>query len=75
MKRSTFVVFEILFAALFVSVLISDVSFKVLFAKAFILLMFANGIWHIFWALSEKKYVPGLITAPFHLLIFAWYFF
>ncbi len=74
MRRSTFVIFEIAFTALFLSALFFSPSFEVMFAKAFIALMFANGIWHIFWAGSEKRYVPGLITAPLHVLNFIIYF-
>ncbi len=36
----------------------------------FIPLMFANGVQHLVWAGSVKKYVPGLITAPIHILLF-----
>ena len=73
-SRAVFVSFEIVFSALFLYVLFFQPSFYVIFAKAFILLMFANGIWHLFWGWSERQYVPGLITAPFHILNSAIYF-
>src|SRR3989339_1013415 len=41
----------------------------------FILLMFANGIEHVVWYMWEKKYVPGLLTAPVHIIIFIAFFF
>jgi len=37
--------------------------------------MFANGIWHIVWWAIEKKYVPGLLTAPLHLIAFIYFYF
>ena len=33
----------------------------------YILLMFANAIQHLVWFGINKKYVPGLVTALFHL--------
>lgn len=74
MNRVTFVSFEIIFSLLFLFVLFFDPTFQIVFAKAFLMLMFANGIWHLFWGWSEKRYVPGLVTAPFHVLNFAIYF-
>ncbi len=41
----------------------------------FIVLMFANGIQHIVWFALEKKYVPGLITAPMHVILFLVYYY
>jgi Protein of unknown function with HXXEE motif len=74
MKRSTFISFETLFTLLFLSVLFISLPFQEIFAKTFLLSMFANGIWHIFWAGSEKRYVPGLITAPLHVINSAFFF-
>lgn len=68
MSRTTFVAFEIVFSLVFLYVLFFQPSFYEIFAKAFLLLMFANGIWHLFWGWNEKRYVPGVITAPFHVL-------
>lgn len=36
----------------------------------FVLLMFANGIEHVVWFMTEKKYVPGLYTAIIHIVSF-----
>ncbi len=74
MSRATFVLFELLFSLLFLYVLVAAPSFQDTFARVFLLLMFANGVWHLFWAGSEKTYVPGLITAPLHILNSAIYF-
>jgi len=41
----------------------------------FILLMFANGVEHLIWAGSAKKYVPGLLTAPIHVILFLIFYF
>ena len=40
----------------------------------FALAMLVNGVGHIVWGLVERKYVPGLITAPLFLAIFVMYF-
>ncbi|OGD81596.1 hypothetical protein A2572_04425 [Candidatus Collierbacteria bacterium RIFOXYD1_FULL_40_9] len=73
-SRATFVTFEVLFSLLFLYTLLFQPSFYAAFAKAFLLLMFANGVWHLFWGWSDRRYVPGLITAPFHILNSAIYF-
>lgn len=36
----------------------------------FLALMFANGVQHLVWVGSVKKYVPGLLTAPIHIIVF-----
>ena len=74
MERITFVSFEILFTLLFLSIFILNPISGAFFIKIFMLIMFANGIWHLFWAGSEKKYVPGLITAPLHIINFIFYY-
>lgn len=40
------------------------------FLVLFIVLMFANGVEHLVWWAFVKKYVPGLITAPIHVVLF-----
>lgn len=74
MKRITFISFEISFSLLFLYVLLFTPSFQIEFAKIFLMIMFANGVWHLFWAGSEKRYVPGLITAQLHVVNFIIYF-
>jgi hypothetical protein len=49
---------------------IADFSYKELLQSFFLALMFANGVQHVVWAGVVKKYVPGLITAPIHILVF-----
>jgi hypothetical protein len=68
MKRVTFISFEILFSLLFLYVLLFAPTYQLIFAKLFLLTMFANGVWHIFWGWSDRKYVPGLVTAPLHII-------
>lgn len=41
----------------------------------FFALMFANGVQHIVWFGFKKKYVPGLITAPIHVVLFLIFYF
>jgi hypothetical protein len=42
--------------------------FRLFLLNIFTLLMFANGVEHIVWYMWEKKYIPGLLTAPIHVL-------
>lgn len=66
-----FLVFELSFSALWVAVLIfPNFPNRVFWQELFLVLMFANGVQHLVWAGSVKKYVPGLITAPLHLITF-----
>jgi hypothetical protein len=37
--------------------------------------MFTNGIWHIAWWGIEKKYVPGLVTAPLFVIAFSIFYY
>jgi hypothetical protein len=44
---------------------------------SFNILMFANGLWHVVWCWfgeKGKNYVPGLVTAPLHILTFLLYY-
>ncbi|MFA9288412.1 MAG: HXXEE domain-containing protein [Weeksellaceae bacterium] len=71
-----FLLFEILFTALWISVLLFQAfPYREIFQASFMVLMFANGIQHLIWARIEKKYVPGLILAPMHVVIFLLYYF
>jgi len=40
----------------------------------FLSLMLLNGSQRIAWAITAKRYVPGLFTAPFHLVNFALFY-
>lgn len=76
MKRSTFILFEIGFMLFWVIVYFSNPSTtRTYLMGIFSLLMFANGIWHMVWWALEKKYVPGLATAPLFVIIFSLFFF
>lgn len=71
MPQNFFVTFEILFSVLLLLVIfIKNIPGRDIFMVAFNGLMFANGIWHCMWAGIERKYVPGLITAPFFIITF-----
>ena len=56
-------------------IFIPNFPFRFPLLGLFILLMFANGIEHVVWYMWEKKYVPGLLTAPVHIIIFIVFFF
>lgn len=71
MSFYTFLVFEILFTLFWILVgTVHNFPYRELFEGFFLALMFANGVQHLVWAGVVKKYVPGLITAPIHILVF-----
>lgn len=75
MPRSVFISFEVLFSlAIIVYIAKPNLPYAHAVMPAFNLLMMINGIGHIVWALVVKKYVPGLITAPFFVVTFGFYF-
>lgn len=64
-----FLAFEVSFTAFWAFVLLSPgFPYRLLLLYFFIALMLANGIQHIVWWLFVKRYVPGLITAPVHII-------
>jgi hypothetical protein len=68
-----FVCFEILFLSFWTFIGISpDLLFRKQLMLSFNCLMLINGIQHLLWAASKKQYVPGLMTAPFFIIILAW---
>ncbi len=71
-----FLAFEITHNILWISVFVID-SFpgRLQLIKFFLVLMFANGIQHVVWAGSVKKYVPGLATALLHIVNFTIFYF
>ncbi|PIN76128.1 hypothetical protein COV18_00750 [Candidatus Woesearchaeota archaeon CG10_big_fil_rev_8_21_14_0_10_37_12] len=76
MRLSTFILFEILFFGFFLAVfLISGFPAREQIMAFFNILMFANGSWHLVWWGIEKKYVPGLFTAPFFVILFLMFYF
>jgi hypothetical protein len=73
---NTFLLFEIVFTLFWASVIfIGNIPFRKHLLLFFIALMFANGIQHLVWFGSEKKYVPGLITGLIHIIAFLAFFF
>ena len=76
MSREFFVTVEILFSALLILMFfIPTLPYRYQFMVFFNWFMFANGIWHMMWAAIEKRYVPGLITAPFFIIVFSIFYF
>lgn len=76
MPRWVFVTFELVFSAVIVSyALWPDLPFSSLVMPSFVLIMLINGIGHIVWGLIERRYVPGLVTAPFFIVLFTVYYF
>ena len=63
------IVFQISFSIIF---LINNFIGKTEVMIFFIILMLANGVWHIvwFWFFEKGKYVPGLLTATLFIIAF-----
>lgn len=71
-----FLAFEIVFTALWVIIFLArDLSFRSELLAFFMILMFANGVWHITWSRIKGRYVPGLITAFLHVISFLAFYF
>ena len=76
MSRRFFIIMEILLSVFVISIIfIKTYPYRIYLMSTFNIIMFANGIWHITGAALTKKYVPGLITAPFAVVLFLIYYF
>ncbi|MEK7156471.1 MAG: HXXEE domain-containing protein [Patescibacteria group bacterium] len=75
MPFKTFLLFEIVFSAFWIAVLILSFPNKEFLQLLFLALMFANGVQHIVWWGVAKQYVPGLMTAPLHIAVFLIFYF
>jgi len=79
MSSRFFLYFEILFFLFWLSVLLITIfPYRNIFMSImsiFILLMFVNGLWHVVWWGINKKYVPGLFTEPFYIVVFIIFYF
>ncbi len=65
-----FLTFEICFNVFWALVLlVPQFPNRVSLLYFFIALMLANGLQHIIWMGFTKKYVPGLMTAPIHIIL------
>ncbi len=76
MPFKIFLSFEIFFSLFWGSVLFQKTfPYRENLLVFFTVLMFANGVQHIVWWGTVKKYVPGLITAFAHIAVFLIFFF
>lgn len=76
MKFRTFLSFEIVHNLFWLLVLLLPTfPFRIQFLAFFIIEMLANGIEHVIWAGTVKKYVPGLLSAPIHIILFLIFYF
>ncbi len=76
MSFKVFLTFEICFTLFWSSVIFfQNFPSREILLSFFLILMFANGVQHLVWAGSVKKYVPGLYTAFLHILIFLVFYF
>ncbi|MBT8257078.1 MAG: HXXEE domain-containing protein [Bacteroidia bacterium] len=73
---ASFLIFEILFLSFWILVYsIESFPIRTELMAFYLLLMFANGIWHLAWWGIEKKYVPGLVTAPLFVIGFPFFYY
>jgi hypothetical protein len=71
-----FLLFEFLFEGFWIAVYLHpNFPNRQILQAFFMALMFANGIQHLVWWGNAKKYVPGLLTAPLHIVVFLAYYF
>ena len=71
-----FLTFEISFFVFWLLVFFAEqFPFRDYLMAFFIILMFTNGVWHIVWWGITRKYVPGLVTAPFFVITFLIFYF
>lgn len=71
-----FLLFEMVFTGFWILVLFDkSFPFRDFFQSFFLLLMLANGVQHLVWSGVAKKYKPGLITAPLHVIVFSIFYF
>mgnify|MGYP002079075388 CR=1 FL=1 len=76
MPFNTFLLFELAFSMFWIAVqLFSEFPYRHELQKFFLVLMFANGVQHIVWWGVRKEYVPGLITAFVHIVVFLSFYF
>lgn len=74
LKFETFLAFEVLFMSFWLVVFfLVAFPYRETFLASFILWMFANGIWHLAWGIIDKKYVPGVVTAPLFIIAFVFF--
>jgi hypothetical protein len=67
-----FLSFELAHNAFWLAVLLlTGLPYRERLLAVFLVLMLANGLEHLIWAIVVKRYVPGLVTAPWHILLFA----
>lgn len=75
MPRALFVAFEVVLSSFILLYLFNPQAAGANgFMSWFIFVMLLNGMEHIIWAAVKKSYVPGLITAPFFVVLFAFYY-
>ncbi|OGK63048.1 hypothetical protein A2334_00210 [Candidatus Roizmanbacteria bacterium RIFOXYB2_FULL_38_10] len=76
MSRRFFITMEILLSTLLISaIFITNYPYRIGLMSIFNLVMFANGIWHITGAILAKRYIPGLVSSPFAVILFLIYYF
>lgn len=75
MPRALFVAFEVAFTIPIIAYIVNpNLAGASIYMPWFMFLMLLNGMEHVIWATVKKSYVPGLITAPFFILLFALYY-
>jgi|SRR3990167_11090852 len=76
MSRKFFITMEITLSLILISgIFVKEIPYRFYLMAFFNILMFANGTWHITGAALSKKYIPGLYTAPFAVILFLIYYY
>jgi len=76
MSFKFFFSFEIIHNLLWLFVLLNtQLPYRKYLLVFFLLLMFAQSLWHLAWWAMKKQYVPGLVTAPIHIILFLLFYF
>ncbi len=66
-----FILFEIIHTIFWALIIFSTiVPFRQYLLAIFIVLMFSQSLWHLAWWAMKKQYVPGLLTAWVHVVLF-----
>ena len=76
MSFKFFLTFEVLHNLFWFAVLVfNQFPYRNHLMAFFIVLMFAQSLWHLAWWAMKKEYVPGLVTASLHVGLFLTFYF
>lgn len=75
MPRWVFLTFEAALSSVIILYMLKpELAGAHTFMVWFMFAMLLNGMEHVIWGAVKKSYVPGLVTAPFFILLFIFYY-